>query len=141
MAAKDMAGVPAMGRDARASGSCRALASTEWPSTARCDARTIGTHRAIPAASERCPVVPFSRGGTFRDEKLLWIVLPEREGASEEAHAACVAPGQGRYKLAHWTLLLEYDDGRVNQVSCIATNPDLPTNGAILNGYPVEPRP
>ena len=87
------------------------------------------------------PGCTFSRGGTFRDEKLLWIVLPEREGASEEAHAACVAPGQGRYKLAHWTLLLEYADGRVNQVSCIATNPDLPANGAILNGSPVEPRP
>jgi hypothetical protein len=87
------------------------------------------------------PGCTFSRDGTFRDEKLMWIVLPEREGASQEAHAARVAPGQGRYTLKHWTLLLEYDDGRVNQVSFIATDSDLPAKGAILNGFPVEPRP
>lgn len=87
------------------------------------------------------PGCTFSRDGTFRDEKLMWIVLPEREGASQEAHAARVAPGQGRYTLKHWTLLLEYDDGRVNQVSFIATDPDLPAKGAILNRFPVEPRP
>ena len=87
------------------------------------------------------PGCTFAKDGRFRDEKLMWIVLPEREGTSKEAHAARVAPGAGRYRLEHWTLVLEYDDGRVNQVSFVATNREQPMKGAILNGYPVEPRP
>lgn len=83
----------------------------------------------------------FGEDGTFQDEKLMWIVLPEREGMSKQAHEARVAPGRGRYRLEHWTLVLEYDDGRVNQVSFLATDREQPTRGAILNGYPIEPRP
>jgi hypothetical protein len=87
------------------------------------------------------PGCTFEADGTFRDEKLMWIVLPEREGMSKQAHEARVAPGRGRYRLEHWTLVLEYDDGRVNQVSFVATDRERPTRGAILNGYPIEPRP
>ncbi len=87
------------------------------------------------------PGCTFSKDGTFHDEKLMWIVLPEREGASKDAHAARVAPGTGRYKLEHWTLVLEYTDGRVNQVSFVATDRMKPAKGAILNGYPIEPNP
>jgi hypothetical protein len=83
----------------------------------------------------------FSKGGTFRDEKLMWIVLPERDVEGKDAHEARVAPGQGRYRLEHWTLVLEYNDGRVNQVSFVATNREQPAKGAILNGYPIEPNP
>ena len=83
----------------------------------------------------------FSKDGTFRDERLIWIVLPQRDGESKDAHEARVAPGQGRYRLEHWTLVLEYDDGRVNQVSFVATERDRPLKDAILNGYPVEPNP
>lgn len=83
----------------------------------------------------------FSKDGTFRDEKLMWVVLPEREGESQEAYQARVAPGQGRYRLEHWSLVLEYDDGRINQVSFVAMNADQPTKWAILNGYPIEPYP
>jgi len=83
----------------------------------------------------------FSQNGTFRDEKLMWIVLPDRAGESKELHEARVAPGQGRYRLEHWTLVLEYDDGRVNQLSFVATDRDHPTKGAILNGYPIELNP
>jgi hypothetical protein len=83
----------------------------------------------------------FSKDGTFRDEKLMWIVLPERDGEGKEAHEARVAPGKGRYRLEHWTLVLEYDDGRVNQVSFVAMNPKHPARLAILNGYPIEPYP
>jgi hypothetical protein len=87
------------------------------------------------------PGCTFTKDGTFRDEKLMWIVLPEREGVSKEAHEARVTPGRGRYRLEHWSLVLEYDDGRVNQVSFVATDSAQPTRGAILNGYPIEPRP
>jgi hypothetical protein len=87
------------------------------------------------------PGCTFAGDGTFRDEKLMWIVLPEREGASKEAHEKRVAPGRGRYRLEHWTLVLEYDDGRVNQVSFVATNREQPMRDAILNGYPIEPKP
>lgn len=87
------------------------------------------------------PGCTFAKDGTFRDEKLMWIVLPEQEGASKEAHEARVARGQGRYRLEHWSLVLEYDDGRVNQVSFVVTNPEQPMKGAILNGYPIEPKP
>jgi hypothetical protein len=83
----------------------------------------------------------FAKDGTFHDEKLMWIVLPEREGISKQAHEARVAPGRGRYRLEHWSLVLEYDDGRVNQVSFVATDREQPMRGAILNGYPIEPKP
>lgn len=81
----------------------------------------------------------FSPDGSFRDEKLMWIVLPE--SANKDAHEARVAPGNGRYRLEHWTLVLEYSDGRVNQVSFVATDLEQPVKGAILNGYPIEPKP
>ena len=87
------------------------------------------------------PGCTFNEDGTFRDEKLMWIVLPEREGMSRQAHEARVAPGRGRYRLEHWTLVLEYDDGRVNQVSFVATDRAQPARGAILNGYPIESKP
>lgn len=83
----------------------------------------------------------FLKDGTFRDERLMWIVLREREGESKEAHEMRVAPGSGRYRFEHGTLVLEYDDGRVSQVSVVATDPLQPTKGALLNGYPVEPNP
>ncbi len=87
------------------------------------------------------PGCTFDEDGTFRDEKLMWIVLPGQEGSSRQGHEARVAPGRGRYRLEHWTLVLEYDDGRVNQVSFVATDREHPTRGAILNGYPIEPKP
>jgi hypothetical protein len=87
------------------------------------------------------PGCTFNEDGTFRDERLMWIVLPEREGTSKQEHEARVAPGRGRYRMEHWTLVLEYDDGRVNQVSFVATDREQPTRGAILNGYSVEPKP
>jgi hypothetical protein len=87
------------------------------------------------------PGCTFAADGTFRDEKLMWIVLPEQEGMSKQAHEARVAPGHGRYRLEHWTLVLEYSDGRVNRVSFVATDRERPAKGAILNGYPIEPRP
>jgi hypothetical protein len=83
----------------------------------------------------------FSKDGTFRDEKLMWIVLPERDVEGKDEHEVRVAPGQGRYRFEHWTLVLEYSDGRVNQVSFVATNREQPTKDAILNGYPIEPNP
>lgn len=83
----------------------------------------------------------FAKDGTFRDERLMWVVLPEREGESQETYQTRVAPGQGRYRLEHWSLVLQYDDGRINQVSFVAMNPDQPTKWAILNGYPIEPYP
>lgn len=87
------------------------------------------------------PGLTFSTDGTFRDEKLMWIVLPERPPEDKAAHEARVAPGTGRYRFEHWTLVLEYDDGRVNQVSFVPTDREHPTKGAILNGYPIEPKP
>lgn len=87
------------------------------------------------------PGLTFSKDGTFRDEKLLWIVLPERTGEDKAAHEARVAPGTGRYRFEHWTLVLQYDDGRVNQISFVPTDREHPTKGAILNGYPIEPKP
>lgn len=87
------------------------------------------------------PGLTFSKDGTFRDEKLLWIVLPERTGEDKAAHEVRVAPGTGRYRIEHWTLVLEYDDGRVNQVGFIPTDREHPTKDAILNGYPIEPKP
>lgn len=83
----------------------------------------------------------FASDGTFQDEKLMWIVLPEKDGTTKQAHDARVAPGRGRYRLEHYSLVLEYDDGRVNQVSFITTNREKPLRDAILNGYPVETRP
>jgi hypothetical protein len=83
----------------------------------------------------------FAKDGTFRDERLMWVVLPKRDGESQEAYQTRVAPGQGWYRLEHWSLVLEYDDGRINQVSFVAMNPDQPTKWAILNGYPIEPYP
>ncbi|SLM46527.1 protein of unknown function [Nitrospira japonica] len=83
----------------------------------------------------------FSRDGTFHDDKLMWIVSPDREGESKEAHEARVLPGQGHYRFEHWTLVLEYDDGRVNRVGFVATDREQPMKGAILNGYPIEPNP
>ena len=87
------------------------------------------------------PGLTFSKDGTFRDEKLMWIVLPERTGEDKAAHEARVAPGAGRYRFEHWTLIFEYDDGRINQVSFVPTDREHPTKGAILNGYPIEPKP
>jgi hypothetical protein len=87
------------------------------------------------------PGLTFAKGGTFRDDKLMWIVLPERADEDKAAHEARVAPGTGRYRFEHWTLVLEYDDGRVNQVGFIPTDREHPTKGAILNGYPIEPKP
>lgn len=87
------------------------------------------------------PGLTISKDGRFRDEKLMWIVLPEREGETKSAHEARVAPGTGRYRFEHWTLVLEYDDGRVNQVGFIPVDQAHPTKGAILNGYQIEPRP
>jgi hypothetical protein len=87
------------------------------------------------------PGLTFSKDGRFRDEKLMWIVLPEREGEQKAAHETRVAPGVGRYRFEQWTLVLEYDDGRVNQVGFIPTDQAHPTKAAILNGYPIEPRP
>lgn len=83
----------------------------------------------------------FSRDGTFVDQQLLWVVLPERAGESKEARAARVAPGKGRYRLEHWTLVLEYADGRVNRVGFVPTDRERPGKGALLNGFPVGPRP
>lgn len=83
----------------------------------------------------------FAKDGTFRDEQLMWVVSSERDGESKGAYQARVAPGRGKYRLEHWSLVLEYDDGRVNQVSFVAVNPDQPTKWAILNGYPIEPNP
>lgn len=51
--------------------------------------------------------IVFSKDGTFRDEKLMWIVLPERAGEDKDRHEARVLPGKGRYRLEHWTLVLE----------------------------------
>ena len=76
-----------------------------------------------------------------RVDLLLWIVLPERTGKDKTAHEARVAPGTGRYRFEHWTLVLEYDDGRVNQVSFVPTDREHPTKAAILNGYLIEPKP
>lgn len=87
------------------------------------------------------PGLTFSKNGTFRDEKLMWIVLPEQTGEDKAAHEARVAPGTGRYRIEHWTLVLQYDDGRVNQVSFVPTDRKHLTKGAILNGYPIEPKP
>ncbi len=87
------------------------------------------------------PGLTFSKDGTFRDEKLMWIVLPERAGEDKAAHEARVAPGTGRYRFEQWTLVLEYTDGRVNQVSFVPTDREHPVKGAILNGYPIEPKP
>lgn len=87
------------------------------------------------------PGLTFSKDGTFRDEKLMWIVLPEQTGEDKAAHEARVAPGTGRYRIEHWTLVLQYDDGRVNQVSFVPTDRKHLTKGAILNGYPIEPKP
>lgn len=87
------------------------------------------------------PGLTFSKDGTFRDEKLMWIVLPERTGEDKTAHEGRVAPGTGRYRFEHWTLVLQYNDGRVNQVNFIPMDREHPTKGAILNGYPIEPRP
>ncbi len=87
------------------------------------------------------PGLIFSKDGTFHDDKLMWSVLPKREGETKSAHEARVAPGTGRYRFEHWTLVLEYDDGRVNQISFIPMDREHPTKGAILNGYPIEPRP
>lgn len=87
------------------------------------------------------PGLTFSKDGMFRDEKLMWIVLPERAGEDKAMHEARVAPGTGRYRLEHWALVLEYDDGRVNQVSFVSTDQEHPTKGAILNGYRIEPKP
>ncbi len=100
-----------------------------WPAPG--NTRGIGT----------LPGLTFSKDGTFRDEKLLWIVLPERTGEDKTAHEARVAPGTGRYRFEHWTLVLEYDDGRVNQVSFVPTDRKHPIKAAILNGYPIEPKP
>jgi hypothetical protein len=83
----------------------------------------------------------FSKNGTFRDEKLMWVMLPQRAEEDRAAHEARVAPGTGRYRFEHWTLVLQYDDGRVNQVSFLPTDREHPTKGAILNGYPIEPKP
>lgn len=83
----------------------------------------------------------FTPDGTFRDERLMWVVLERRDGESSEAYEARVAPGQGRYRLEHWTLVLQYDDGRASQVSWIATDEAEPTHGALLNGIPIEPNP
>lgn len=87
------------------------------------------------------PGLTFAKGGTFHDDKLMWIVLPERANEDKAAHEARVAPGTGRYRFEHWTLVLEYDDGRFNQVGFIPTDRKHPTKGAILNGYPIEPKP
>jgi len=87
------------------------------------------------------PGLILSKDGTFRDEKLMWIVLPERAGEDKAAHEARVAAGTGRYRFEHWTLVLQYDDGRVNQVSFVPTDREHPTKGAILNGYLIEPKP
>jgi hypothetical protein len=87
------------------------------------------------------PGLTFSKDGTFRDEKLMWVVLPERAGKDKAAHEARVAAGTGRYRFEHWTLVLQYDDGRVNQVSFVPTDRQHPTKGAILNGYLIEPKP
>ncbi len=43
------------------------------------------------------PGLTFSKDGTFRDEKLMWTVLPERIGEDKAAHEARVAPGIGRW--------------------------------------------
>lgn len=85
--------------------------------------------------------ITFSKDGRFRDEKLMWLVLPERAGENKDMHEARVMPGKGRCRLEHWTLVLEYDDGRVNQVSFVATDREQPENGAILNGYPIAENP
>lgn len=101
-------------------------------------------HWPAPGNTSGIGTVPgctFLTDGTFRDEKLMWIMLPERAGDRKDAHEARVAPGSGRYRLEHWTLVLEYDDGRVNQVSFVVTDRDHPTKGAILNGYPIEANP
>jgi hypothetical protein len=87
------------------------------------------------------PGLTFAKGGTFRDDKLMWVVLPERADEDKAAHEARVAEGTGRYRFEHWTLVLEYDDGRVNQVSFVPTDRKHPTKGAILNGYAIEPKP
>ena len=87
------------------------------------------------------PGLTFLKDGTFRDEKLMWIVLPERTGEDKTAHETRVAPGTGRYRFEHWTLVLQYDDGRVNQVGFIPMDREHPTKGAILNGYLIEPNP
>jgi hypothetical protein len=87
------------------------------------------------------PGLTFSKDGTFCDEKLMWIVLPERAGEDKAAHEGRVASGTGRYRFEHWTLVLQYNDGRVNQVSFIPIDREHPTKGAILNGYPIEPKP
>jgi hypothetical protein len=87
------------------------------------------------------PGLTFSKDGTFRDEKLMWIVLPERTGEDNAMHEARVAPGTGRYQVEHWSLVLQYDDGRVNQVSFVPTDREDPAKGAILTGYPIEPKP
>jgi hypothetical protein len=87
------------------------------------------------------PGLILSKDGTFRDEKLMRIVLPEQAGEDKAAHEARVAAGTGRYRFEHWTLVLQYDDGRVNQVSFVPTDREHPTKGAILNGYLIEPKP
>lgn len=101
-------------------------------------------HWPAPGNTSRMGTLPgltFFKDGTFRDEKLMWIVLPEQAGEDKAAHEARVAPGTGRYRFEHWTLVLQYDDGRVNQVSFVPMDGKYPTKGAILNGYPIEPKP
>jgi hypothetical protein len=100
-----------------------------WP--AQGNTSSIGTLKGLT----------FLKDGTFHDVKLMWVVLPDREGESKEAHEARVMPGQGQYRFEHWTLVLEYDDGRVNRVGFVAINREQPLKGAIVNGYPIEPNP
>lgn len=64
-----------------------------------------------------------------------------KRARSESGPCGHTSQGQGRYWREHWTLVLEYNDGRVNHVSFVATNREQPTEGVILNGYPIEANP
>lgn len=57
------------------------------------------------------PVIRFTRDGRFVDEGLL-RVSPLGIGVSEPERA----PGQGRYQIADFSLVLAYDDGRRRQL-------------------------
>ena len=83
----------------------------------------------------------FGADGTFADQRLMWVVLEQRPGESRGEYDARVAPGRGHYHIEQFTLVLEYDDGRVNRVRLIPTDDDAPMNGAIVGEYPVEPNP
>lgn len=65
---------------------------------------------------EEKPIITFSRDGRFIDHGLFkteYLPLPEHYDEDEwQVDEADIAPGQGRYEIADFTLILNFDDGR-----------------------------